>query len=165
LQESIPVRVRGSAVKARESRALQTLRDLGGQPAGAPRLQTAFSLLEVMIACGIFFMAIFAILALVSSVLRNARSLRVVDVDAGMVASQLYKTNKLYEGTESGDFGKIAQDYSWDTEILQAETNGLFQVNIVVHRRGLQRPVDVMSVFIWAPDSPQTGGFGQPRFR
>ena len=30
------------------------------------RSQAAFSLLEVMIACGIFFMAIFAILALVS---------------------------------------------------------------------------------------------------
>ena len=29
-----------------------------------------------MIACGIFFMAIFAILAMVSSVLRNARALR-----------------------------------------------------------------------------------------
>jgi hypothetical protein len=133
--------------------------------AGAPRSQTAFSLLEVMIACGIFFMAIFAILALVSSVLRNARILRRVDVDAGMVAAQIYKTNKLYEGFESGDFGKIAPEYSWDTEILEAATNGLFQVNITVHRRGVQNPVDTMSIFVYAPDSPKNGGFGAPRFR
>ncbi|HVM51526.1 MAG TPA: hypothetical protein VMU04_26070 [Candidatus Acidoferrum sp.] len=125
----------------------------------------AFSLLEVMIACGIFFMAIFAILAMVSSVLRNARALRRVDVDAGMVAAQLYKTNKLYEGFESGDFGNLAPDYSYDTEIIQAATNGLFQVNITVHRRGLANPVDQMSIFVYAPDSPQNGGFGAPTFR
>jgi Tfp pilus assembly protein PilV len=125
----------------------------------------AFSLLEVMIACGIFFMAVFAILALVAGTLRNARSLRHVDVDAGMVAAQIYKTNKLYEGFESGDFGNIAPDYSWDTEITQAATNGLFQVDIVVHRRGVQKPVDTMSIFVYAPESPQNGGFGAPRFR
>ena len=60
-----------------------------------------------MIACGIFFMAIFAILAMVSSVLRNARGLRRIELDAGMVAAQVCKTNKLYEGTESGDFGNL----------------------------------------------------------
>ncbi len=127
--------------------------------------QCAFSLLEVMIACGIFFMCIFAILAMVASVLRNARSLRSVDVDAGMVAAQIYKTNKLYEGFESGDFGNAYPDYSWDTQITQAATNGLFQVDIVVHRRGVPRPVDSMSIFVYAPESPQNGGFGAPRFR
>jgi hypothetical protein len=118
-----------------------------------------------MIACGIFFMAIFAILALIASTLRNARALRSVDVDAGMVAAQIYKTNKLYEGSESGDFGNAYPDYSWDTEITQAATNGLFQVDILVRRRGVQKPVDTMSIYVYAPDSPQNGGFGQPRFR
>jgi hypothetical protein len=128
-------------------------------------LNRAFSLLEVMIACGIFFMAIFAILSLVASVLRNARALRGVDVDAGMVAAQLYKTNKLYEGFESGDFGNAYPEYSWETEIMQAATNGLFQVNILVRRRGAPKPVDTMSIYVYAPESPQGGGFGQPRFR
>src|SRR5207342_1412722 len=45
-------------------------------------LTRAFSLIEVMIACGIFFMATFAILALVSTTLRNARALQRGDVDA-----------------------------------------------------------------------------------
>jgi uncharacterized protein YcbK (DUF882 family) len=114
-----------------------------------------------MIACGIFFMAVFAILAMVSNVLRNARSLRRVELDAGMVAAQVCKTNKLYEGSESGDFGNLYPDYSWETETSQAATNGLFQVDIVVRRRGLQKPVDVMSIWLYRPESPQTG-FGRP---
>src|SRR5262245_56476351 len=72
----------------------------------------AFSLLEVMIACGIFFMCVFAILALVSNTLRGARSLRRIDVDAGMVSAQLFKTNRIIEGVESGDFGNAYPDYS-----------------------------------------------------
>ena len=46
-----------------------------------------------MIACGIFFIAVFAILALVSNTLRNARVLRHIEVDAGMAAAELFKTN------------------------------------------------------------------------
>ncbi|MEI8043817.1 MAG: hypothetical protein WCL11_20575, partial [Verrucomicrobiota bacterium] len=119
-----------------------------------PRSRAAFSLLEVMIACGIFFMAIFTILSLVSSVLRNARGLQRIEVDAGMVATQIYKTNKLYEGIESDNFGKYYRDYTWQTETKSVGTNGLFQVDIVVRRRGLQNPVDTMSIFVFAPDSP-----------
>jgi hypothetical protein len=115
--------------------------------------QTAFSLLEVMIACGIFFMAVFAILAMVAAVLRNARSLRRTELDAGMVAAQVTKTNRLTEGIESGDFGNLYQDYSWETEAYEAQTNGLWQVDIVVRRRGVQQPVDSMSILVYSPDS------------
>ncbi len=118
--------------------------------------QTAFSLLEVMIACGIFFMAVFAILAMVSAVLRNARSLRRTELDAGMVAAQVTKTNRLTEGIESGDFGNLYQDYSWETETYEpaiSATNGLWQVDIVVRRRGVQQPVDSMSILVYSPDS------------
>ena len=122
---------------------------------GSPRSETAFSLLEVMIACGIFFMAIFAILAMVSGVLRNARGLRRIELDAGMVAALVSNTNKLYEGSQSGDLGNMYQDYSWDTDRYEAGTNGLWQVDIVVLRRGLQKPADVMSVWLYRPESPR----------
>jgi hypothetical protein len=128
----------------------------GPRPASARprRTQTAFSLLEVMIACGIFFMCIFSILAMVSSVLRNARSLRRTELDAGVVAAQISLTNKLYEGVESGDWGKIYPGCSWEAQILEVATNGLFQVDIVVHRRGVQQPVDKMSIWLFRPESP-----------
>lgn len=122
----------------------------------SPRSHTGFSLIEVMIACGIFFMAIFAILALISSVLRNARGLRRIPLDAGMVAAQVANTNKLYEGTQTGDFGKAYQDYSWEADTFEppGATNGLFQVDIIVRRQGLQRPVDTMSIWLYRPESP-----------
>ena len=129
----------------------------------SPRPQTAFSLMEVMIASGIFFMAVFAILAMVSNVLRNARSLRRAELDAGMVAAQICKTNKLSEGTESGDFGNLYPGYSWVTDTYEAETNGLWQVDIVVRRQGLSQPVDSMSVYVFSPNS--TAGFGRPNIR
>jgi Tfp pilus assembly protein PilV len=123
----------------------------------------AFSLLEVMIACGIFFMAIFAILAMVASSLRNARSLRRIDIDAGMVAAQLFKTNRIVEGTDSGDFGDMYRDYTWETRSFEAATNGLWQVDIVVRRRGLHDPVDAMNIWIFSPESSALGGVGARR--
>src|SRR6266436_4209329 len=101
------------------------------------RTRRAFSLLEVMIACGIFFIAVFAILALVSNTLRNARILRHVQVDAGMAAAELFKTNMVFEGSETGDFGDAYPDYSWERTYTPAESNGLWQVDIKIMRRGV----------------------------
>ena len=42
---------------------------------------------------------------------------------------QVSNTNKLYEGSESGDFGKMYPDYSWDTDTyaVPGTSNGLFK--------------------------------------
>jgi hypothetical protein len=127
-------------------------------PRRSPHPHTAFSLLEVMIACGVFFIAIFAILAMISGVLRNARSLRRVALDAGMVAAQVSNTNKLTEASGSGDFGNMYPDYSWDSDSYEVGTNGLWQVDIIVRRRGLQKPVDVMSIWLYRPESQSRFG-------
>src|SRR4051812_8006401 len=104
----------------------QLQRDAGSAP--------AFTLLEVMIALGIFFMAMFTILALVSNTLRNARALQETDVDPSMLAAQLSLTNRLVEGSESGDFGDFYRDYNWD-KVTTHITNSLWQVDFVVHHR------------------------------
>jgi hypothetical protein len=117
------------------------------------RRSTAFSLIEVMIAAAIFFIFTFTILAMVSSSLRNLRVIRRIDVDAGMVAAQLFKTNRLYEGTTSGDFGDIYPDYSWMAEATEIETNGLWQVDITVNRHGNAQPFDQISVRVFSPES------------
>lgn len=130
----------------------------------SPHLTTAFTLMEVMIASGIFFMAMFAILALVSSTLRNARGLQHDEVDAGMVAAMLSKTNRVTEGSDSGDFGDSYRDFSWQTDSFEAETNGLWQVDIKVLRRGSQQPVDTMSIWVYSPDS-KSSAFGAATIR
>jgi hypothetical protein len=124
---------------------------------------TAFTLMEVMIACGIFFMAVFAILALVSNTLRNAQRLRRVEVDAGIVCAQLFRTNRLTEGIESGDLTDFGYpDYTWQTEAHEHElfTNGLWQVEIILRKHGVHEPIDSRSIWIYSPDSSQ-GRFGQ----
>ena len=117
-------------------------------------VRRAFSLLEVMIAIGIFFMCIFAILSLVSSSLRNARRLERPMVDAAMLASELSLTNQIVEAPQSGDFGKLYLGYSWTADINEVMTNRLFQVDYVVQRSDTREIVQKMSVLFYRPQSP-----------
>lgn len=117
------------------------------------RRTRAFTLLEVMIALAIFFMALFSILALVSQNLSAARSLNQMGPTAGMVAAELSMTNKLYEGTESGDFGELYPDHSWTRDIMIYGTNGLFEVNIAVLKKN---DIDsTLTILLFRPESPQ----------
>ena len=118
------------------------------------RLLAAFTLLEVMIAMGIFFMCIFAILEVVATNLRGARSLQNPPVDVSLLIDDLYQTNKLQEGNDSGDFGDLYKDYQWSSETTQVATNGLFKVEFLVTHRGDNNQTR-MSVLLWRPDSPQ----------
>jgi hypothetical protein len=125
----------------------------------------AFSLLEVTIALGIFFMAAFAILGLVSSVLTNARMLERPQVDAGLAASHYVNTNRFFEETTSGDFGGDAlRDYSWEINTYEPDgaTNGLLQADIFLLKRGAHRPVDTLSILVWDPNF-KSGPFGGRR--
>ncbi len=132
----------------------QARRRVRGKDRGS--CQIAFTLLEVMIACGLFFMAVFAILALVANTLRNAHSLQEHDADAGMLAAQLSATtNKLYEGNESGDFGDYYPGYKWTREDNEVLSNGLHQVDFtVMHRVGNKYAETHLSILLFMPDSP-----------
>ena len=128
---------------------------------GCHRRIAAFTLIEVMIACGIFFMATFAILALVAGTLRNARALQRGDVDAGMAASQIFqmlKTNRQADISGSGDFGDTYPDFSYEFSSSEYMTNGLLQVDIVVNKRGLQKPFDTLSIWVYSPDAKSGPG-------
>jgi hypothetical protein len=118
-----------------------------------------------MIASGIFFVAMFAILGLVAQTLRNARILRSTRVDAGMIAAQLTLTNKLFEGSESGDFGDYYHGYSWISEDNEVMSNGLHQVEFGVIEAGAQGSHSTMTIYLYRPESPpgrMSGAFGPP---
>jgi Tfp pilus assembly protein PilV len=120
--------------------------------------QVAFTLLEVVIALAIFFIAVFAILDLTSQCLRSARSLRNTTVNATSLAAELCMTNRLEEGFESGDFGELYPGYTWAREIYLAPlspTNGLFQVDFVVfNNSGRKSQVESkLSILLYRPES------------
>lgn len=121
----------------------------------------AFSLLEVMIAVFIFFMAVFSILELVSQNLRAARLLQLDGPNAGILAAELSLTNKLEEGTDNGDFGDLYPNYSWSRDIFEASSNGLFQVDFVVFKKS---QIDsTMSIMLFRPESAAKTGVGALR--
>ena len=116
----------------------------------------AFTLLEVMIAMGIFFVTVFSILDLVAANLRYARRLQQVRVDCGLVIADLYQTNKLEEGTDEGDFGDLYPGYHWQQFIEHDDadgTNGFFRVQyILIHPDNTAETN--LSALMWKPDSP-----------
>jgi hypothetical protein len=138
------------------------------RPPGSKR--RAFSLLEVMVAIGLFFMAVFAVLGLVSISLQNARHLKRPIVDAGVLAGELSLTNQLIEGMASGDLsallGKSYQGYTWTYAVQEVQSNKLFQVDFIVQDgNSYGRPVvSKMSILLFRPHSPPgslDGGMGR----
>lgn len=112
----------------------------------------AFTLLEVLIAAGLFFMATFAVLALVAQNLRTARMLQNSGPSFGMVAAELSLTNQIEEGSESGDFGDLYPEASWVRDVHLVNTNGLYQVDIVVvEQRGSQVVTNGGSIWLYRP--------------
>ena len=121
----------------------------------------AFSLVEVMVALAIFFMAVFTILGLLSTVLNNARALQNRNpADAGMVAAYLLSvTNRLEETLQSGtfedfgDFGGNYSNYEWTFDAREIETNGLWRVDCIVQRRPGGQVESQLSFFVFSPQS------------
>ena len=122
------------------------------------RARRAFSLLEVMIAIGIFFIATFAILGLISSALANARRLQRPMVDASALLSQMSLTNKLVEGTYSGNLGDALgpayADYRWTGEIVEVASNKLFQADFIIQpARGGNAVISRVTTLFYRPQS------------
>ena len=118
-----------------------------------------FSLLEVMIAIGIFFMCVFSILALVSSSLDNARRLQRPLVDAGAVASWLSTTNQLVENTYTVNLGDLLGDayngYNCTYDVQEVGSNKLFQVSYTVRSTtGNHEILATMTNLFYSPQSP-----------
>jgi len=119
----------------------------------------AFSLLEVMIAIGIFFVGAFAILSLVSQSLSNAQRLKHPLVDASAILSQLSLTNQFVEGTYSGNLGDILgkdyADFNWQGEITEVRTNHLYSADFFIFNvKNSHEPVSRTSALFYRPQSP-----------
>ena len=125
------------------------------------RRRTAFTLLEVMIAIAIFFMAAFAILNLVSNSLGNVRRLQRPVVDASAVLAVFAATNSLVEGTYRGSLGdeemlgKEYRDYNWTAKIDEVGSNRLFRVECVVQPAyGGGEIISDLTTVLYRPASP-----------
>lgn len=128
-----------------------------------PRLSTldprpslrAFTLIEVMIAGGILFACLFAILAVLANCLSNARALQTSSLDCGMLAAEAAQSQRLIEASDSGDFGNLYPGYTWESRTNFAETNGLFSVDFVIYPPSAQSSETRLRILLFRPDSPR----------
>jgi len=127
----------------------------------------AFTLLEVIIACSIFFIVAFAILEMVTTSLAQAKALQQREPDAGMLAATLSLTNRMDEGVESGDFEELApglyRDYRWTREAYEVSSNGLFQVDFIIYNNSAKKRSageTKMSILMFRPGSKAGSRFG-----
>jgi Tfp pilus assembly protein PilV len=121
-------------------------------PRSSPPDARAFTLVEVMVAVTIFFMAMFALLGVLSSGIHAASVLRTSGPTAGMAAGQLALTNIIDEGNNSGTFGEIYQGYRWRSLAREVATNGLFQVDFAVTDPN-GNDISFLTVLLYRPDS------------
>lgn len=127
-----------------------------GHNSAAGAASQGFTLLEVMVAMFLFFLAVFAILDATNQSLRAARSLQLNLPDASMLAADLFLTNRLEEGESSGDFGELYPDFNWTRRIYERETNGLYQVDFILVGSIAGRPhATTNTVLVWRPESSQ----------
>ncbi len=149
-----PSRVAGREVPGPPHDGSATLillsRPAGGR-AWLDRARLAFTLLEVMIAAAIFFMAMFALLGVLSNGLHAAAILQKNAPTATMAVAKLTLTNKLEEVPVSGDFGEIYPGYSFLLSPHEILTNGLFQVDVTVFHE--EKVFSTMSILLFKPES------------
>ncbi len=120
-----------------------------------------------MIAMSLFFMAIFAILALTSRSLAAARGLQPATIDGNSVAAELSLTNRLEEGPIPPEiiknFEHMYPGYTCGGTITEEATNGLFRVDIEVGgvTAGKHLVSSQTRVYLFRPMSPPANrGFG-----
>jgi prepilin-type N-terminal cleavage/methylation domain-containing protein len=121
-----------------------------------------FSLLEVMIAIGIFFIGACAILDLVSSSLNNVRRLQRESVDAGPVLARYAATNILVEGSwegklsEPGLLGNGYEDYTYIVTVSEVASNHLYGVECQIFpAHGKRELLSEMTTILYRPQSPK----------
>ena len=125
----------------------------------------AFTLLEVMIAVGILFMCLFAVLALTANSLASARKLQQhKDLDAGtfesMFYTQLANTNQIDEGPAELDLGDEFANYPHTVDLEPYNTNGLWDVEYDVANP--QKKAEVHGHFlVFNPNLRRGGGISR----
>ena len=127
---------------------------------------SAFTLLEVIVACSLFFMVAFAVLEIVTIGLVAAKKLQRREPHFEFLISPHILTNQLTEGVYSGSFDEIMPDlypgFSWEYEILEVSSNGFFRVDYAIFDATAGARPRTLTTFLHKPAS-QPGSATQPR--
>jgi hypothetical protein len=119
---------------------------------------SAFTLLEVIVACSLFFMVAFAVLEIITVGLVAAKKLQRTEPHFEFLISPHVLTNQLLEGTYSGSFQEIMPDlypgFSWECTIEEVGSNGFFRVDYVIIDGMAKGQPRTLTTFFHKPASP-----------
>jgi Tfp pilus assembly protein PilV len=128
----------------------------------------AFTLLEVMVACAIFFMVAFAVLELVTRSVVAAKALQQRDPDPGIILAALSLSNAFEEVTLDGNYEDIAPGmypgHRWMADIREIGSNGLFEIQVATYneRKRSANPVTITGQFFRPQSKPGSASKGSP---
>lgn len=119
-----------------------------------------FTLMEVLIATGILFTCLFAVLALTSNSLVTARKLQQHKaVDTSTISSLIYvmlsNTNRLDEGEIPVDLEDVLPGYKCEAWLSAKGTNGLGEIDYLVTRDG---QLELTNIFFMYLPNLKVGG-------
>ena len=122
----------------------------------------AFTLIEVMVACFVFFTVSFSILTLTMQGTVAAKALQKNTLDHGMFPSRVSTNRFLKEGVFEMDVDEFYPDTSCTYTVQRVnETNDLFQVDFVISSRASgAEDVVKLSTLLYRPGSPKGPGLG-----
>lgn len=125
----------------------------------------AFTLLEVLIAVAIFFVAIFAILDLTTHTVGSARYLQTSHLDVSSLAAMMSLTNRVEEGEVPREiidlFEELNPEYGARGNIYEVSSNGLFQVDFEIYSiKGKKVSATTLSMLLFRPQG--AGRFRSP---
>jgi Tfp pilus assembly protein PilV len=127
------------------------------QRARQGELSSGFTLLEVIIACTIFFMVAFSVLQVVTTGLVAAKKLQQREPEFEFLASPHAITNILIEGSASGDFEDVAPGlypgYSWEWTVQEVGTN-FFRADYMIYNNVKGASAKTLTTFYYKPGSP-----------
>ena len=119
----------------------------------------AFTLLEVIVACSLFFMVAFAVLEIVTVGLVAAKKLQRREPQFEFLISPHVLTNILNEGNYSGSFDEFMPDlypgFSYEYEIVEVDSNGFFRVDYAIFDNTAKSAKPrMLTTFFHKPASP-----------
>jgi hypothetical protein len=127
-------------------------------PTVSDQRSSAFTLLEVIIACSLFFMVAFAVLEIVTVGLVAAKRLQRNEPHFEFLISQHVLTNQLLEGNYSGSFQEIMPElypgFSWAYDIEEVGSNGFFRVDYAIFDDTAGAKPRMLTTFFHKPASP-----------
>ena len=127
----------------------------------APRLNSGFSLLEVMCAILILGIALAGLTQGVTTALTSSKESE-LQTTAALFAAGLIETLRaegyLSDGVTEGDCGEGLSMYRWQQSITSAGIDGLHQVEVVVENAKTGQSIYELKTLLFQPPLDSAGG-------